>query len=113
MRSDFSSLMNCKKKFLESFKQSNVKAIWGAAGKGIVLSALLHEKGINVIVIDADVNRHSKFLEVSGFKCVSPIDGLRMVSKKDQILVVNPNHINEIRNFTSNKNELLAVNDFF
>jgi len=69
-------------------------AIWGGAGKGIVLGHALRAAGVKrIAVIDADPNRWDRFLETSGIKVISPATAQVELSRDTQVLVCNPNHL--------------------
>jgi len=69
-------------------------AIWGAAGKGIVLAHALREAGVQELTaVDADPNRWERFLETSGVRVISPVTALAELPKDTLVLVCNPNHL--------------------
>ena len=73
-------------------------ALWGAAGKGIVLAHALVGGGADLRwAIDADPLRHGLFLECSGVPVLSVDDALREVPGGTTVLVCNPNHLPSIR----------------
>ena len=73
-------------------------AIWGAAGKGIVLTHALLAAGADVVAaVDADPLRHDMFMEVSGVEILSPERATADMSPETLILVCNPNHLTAVR----------------
>lgn len=73
-------------------------AIWGAAGKGIVLGHALRASGAPIVAaIDADPLRQGLFMEVSGIPILAPDEALAQLTRDTLILVCNPNHLDDIR----------------
>ena len=73
-------------------------AVWGAAGKGIVLAhALANAGAIPVAAIDADPLRHDLFMEASGIEIMSPERAAATLRSETVVLVCNPNHLTPIR----------------
>lgn len=86
--------------------------VWGAAGKGIVLTHALVSSGANVIgVIDADSNRWGLFTEVSGKQVVSADYATNHPGTP--ILVANPNHYDPIAEHYDDLCELHPANAVF
>lgn len=95
-----SNLFEAKEVFLDQIASIDRDLIiWGAAGKGAVLAHALTTVGLNCQVIDADKNRWTLYLEGSGVQVQSPKDGMRLARKDSLILVCNPNHLYEVRNY--------------
>jgi SAM-dependent methyltransferase len=86
-------------------------AIWGAAGKGIVLSSALSDLGLSILAIDADKNRQGLYLESSGSYVISPEEARDGLDKNTLILVSNPNHLVEIKNFMKNDERVHLLSD--
>jgi len=83
-------------------------AIWGGAGKGIVLGQALQAALTTVVtVVDAHPNRWGTFLETSGIPVVSPENALQALDPSTTVLVCNPNHLEEISNFVQGRFNLL------
>ncbi len=79
-------------------------AIWGAAGKGIVLAhALKLTLSVPIIAIDADFHRWSKYLECFGVEILSPAKSIKHSSKDMLILVSNPNHLEQVKTYPGNR----------
>lgn len=73
-------------------------AIWGAAGKGIVLAHALVSAGAELLAaIDADPGRHGHHLEVSGLEVLPPDTAAGHLPADTTILVCNPNHLDAVR----------------
>jgi SAM-dependent methyltransferase len=87
-------------------------AIWGAAGKGIVLSSALSDSGLSILAIDADKNRQGLYLESSGSYVISPEEARDGLDKNTLILVSNPNHLVEIKNFMKNDERVHLPSDY-
>jgi len=73
-------------------------AIYGAAGKGIVLAYSLKEVGFtNFIALDSDTNRHNLFMECSGARILGPQEFNSRFERDVLILVANPNHYSYVK----------------
>lgn len=106
-KTQFIELFNQKEVFLEKIsKLSNPVAIWGAAGKGIVLAYSLSQVRNQLIAVDADINRWGRYLEASGTPVISPKSAMEQVQPGTLILVCNPNHINEVKDYVQDKFEV-------
>ena len=86
-------------------------AIWGAAGKGIVLSHACIKVQDQLLAIDADSNRWEHFLESSGIKVFSP-NAVAKLEKNTLILVCNPNHFADVKTFIGDEFEVKIPKDF-
>ena len=82
-------------------------AIWGAAGKGIVLAHALIESQKKVFAIDADSMRWGRYLEASGALVISPADLLENAAKGTIIFVCNPNHFDEVKKYVGDKFDVI------
>jgi hypothetical protein len=80
-------------------------AMWGAAGKGIVLSHACIKLQNQFLAIDADSNRWGHFLEASGVRVFSP-SVVANLEKETLILICNPNHFQEVKEFIGDKLEV-------
>lgn len=83
-------------------------AIWGAAGKGQVLSHALHP-GQDVFAVDAYSERWSKFLEASGVQVFSPEEAMRIIEDDSLVLVSNPRHFGEVVRYVDGSCRVYAV----
>ncbi len=99
----FKELFSEKRTFLERMsKLERPVAIWGAAGKGIVLAHAFTNK---IFAIDADFHRWGCFLEVSGVEVLSPSEVFSLETET-LILVCNPNHLQQVKIFVSDSFEV-------
>jgi hypothetical protein len=90
----FDALFFEKKRFIEKSKNLHAPfAIWGAAGKGIVLANAIAEADSRIFAIDMDPIRWDLFLEASGVQVISPNEARIQIPKGSQIFVCNPNHV--------------------
>jgi hypothetical protein len=87
-------------------------AIWGAAGKGIVLAHALTRAGVDLRwAVDADPMRRGLFLETSGVPVLSVADAVEQVPRGTTILVCNPNHLPGIRERHGDRWDLILPRD--
>ena len=74
-------------------------AIYGAAGKGIVLAHSLKKRGINeIFALDSDSSRHGLFMECSGVYVIENKDEVELLKSNVLVLVANPNHLSFVKN---------------
>lgn len=71
-------------------------ALWGAAGKGIVLAHALADHASDLHAIDADPARWGLFMETSGVEVTPPDLALDRLEPRCLILVCNPNHLDAV-----------------
>lgn len=86
-------------------------AVWGAAGKGQVLSHALH-RGQDIFAVDADPARWGKFLEGSGVQVSSPQDAIRTIRDDHLILVSNPRHFLEVAGYVDGRCKVFSVDKY-
>ena len=91
-------LFNQRARALSVASMERPLALWGAAGKGIVLAHALVTAGVDVVgAVDADPLRHNLFMEASGIEIMSPERAVATLSAETLVLVCNPNHLTPIR----------------
>lgn len=106
-------LTNRKSMLCKTAESSEPVAIWGGAGKGIVLGQALQNSSTTVLTaVDAHPNRWGTFLETSGLPVISPEKVLQELPPSTTILVCNPNHLEEISNFVHGRFNLLLPEAF-
>ncbi len=103
-----SDLFTAKNVFLDKLKTiENQIIVWGAAGKGIVLSHAISGINRQISAIDSDENRWELFMESSGTPIFSPEKALFSAERDALILVCNPNHLTEIKDFIDSRFQVL------
>jgi hypothetical protein len=87
-----------------------VRAAWGASSKGVVYS-LLRERGGHPVEFLIDINpaKRGKFVPATGLRVVSPEEGMTALPPGSDICVMNANYLNEIREMTSGRYNLITV----
>lgn len=85
-------------------------AVWGAASKGVIYS-LLRERAGNPVKILIDINpaKCGRFVPATGLGVISPTEGMAQIAEGDDICVVNPNYLDEIRVMTGDRFNLIGV----
>jgi len=79
-------------------------AIWGGASKGVIFALYMQRAGVNIdLVIDINPAKQNKYMAGSGLRVSSPEDGIQMLQKGDNILVMNPNYLQEIIELSHNQ----------
>ena len=113
-RYEIINLVEEKNKFLNRAGSFGPIALFGAAGKGIVLAEALIKSGAHLInAIDSSKFRSNKFLEVSGVQVVLPEKAIKLLPTDTKVLVCNPNHIGEAKNILRNKFEIILPIDLY
>jgi hypothetical protein len=80
-------------------------AIYGAAGKGIVLAYSLSQAGVtDLVAIDSDPNRHNLFMETSGVQILDMKVLKTRLNRDFLILVANPNHYSYVSMYFEEEN---------
>jgi hypothetical protein len=101
---EISSLFTEKERFTKAMEEYDRPiSIWGAAGKGIVLAHALIRFNNDLFLIDADPSRWGRFLEASGLKVFPPIEALKNFPSGTLILVCNPNHLEQVKEYVQDK----------
>jgi len=97
-------LMRIRQLFLENIVLVELPiAVWGAAGKGTVLAHAMSSVRELDIAVDVDKNKENKYMEGSGCLIISHVTALQELDPDTLILVANPNHLKQIKEFVQNK----------
>jgi hypothetical protein len=84
--------------------------IWGSASKGVIFSLLNSRRSRKIhFAIDINPAKQGKFLPVTAVQVCSPEQAMQLLPDNSAIYVMNSNYLNEIREFTRNKFNLIAV----
>lgn len=85
-------------------------AVWGAASKGVIYSLLRERCGNPVdVLIDINPAKCGKFVPATGLRVMSPEEGMGMLEPGSDIYVMNSNYLEEIREMTSGRFNLVGV----
>ena len=100
--------------FLESLssEKDNTKpvCIWGGSSKGVIFSLLRSRAGLPIkAVIDINPEKQGGFLPATGLVVLSPKQALAKLPSDAEIYVMNSNYIDEIREATFNRFNLVSV----
>jgi collagenase-like PrtC family protease len=71
-----------------------------------------HSNTENIFVVDADSNRWDRYLELTKCKVVSAEKAIKFMPPETLVLVANPNHLNEIKNFIGTRYNIVTANTF-
>jgi hypothetical protein len=98
LASGLTSLLQERERFLSyAAAQDAPLAVWGAAGKGIVLAHAMTDAGVqDLVAIDADPRRAGQHMEVSGVEILSPAAARERLPGETVVLVSNPNHLPDV-----------------
>ena len=100
----FSKLASVRGNFLAGVVALDAPiAIWGTAGKGIVLAHAIAAKRDQLDAIDAGQDRWGLHLEGSGARVQAPTEAMHSMHPSTRVLVVNPNHYGEIFSFIAGR----------
>jgi hypothetical protein len=90
--------------------QGRPTAIWGGASKGVIYAIHMMREGIPIeMVIDMNPAKQGKFIAVSGLCVVSPEDAMARLPNGADIIVMNPNYLEEIRVVTGGRYNYLTT----
>jgi hypothetical protein len=85
-------------------------AVWGAASKGVIYSLLRERCGHPVnALIDINPAKCGKFVPTTGLRVMSPEEAMAVLPPGSDICVMNSNYLEEIRNITKDKFNLIGV----
>lgn len=96
---DFSSLSKSRSEAIRFVQDGDFEevVVWGAAGKGAVLSfALARETDKSVLAIDVDTQKQGLFMEGSGVRVHSPSSLSTLGPEKKLVVVANQLHFKEV-----------------
>jgi len=113
MRAQIDDLLGVRKSMLRRAADLDRPiALWGSAGKGIVLGHALVGCGVkDVSMIDADPSRWNLHIEPTGIQVLSPERAQYRLGAQTLVLVCNPNHLREIHNRLEGRWELALPRD--
>jgi hypothetical protein len=93
-----------------SDRAAGSNAVWGAASKGVIYSLLRERCGTPVnVLIDINPVKRNKFVPATGLRVMSPEEGLATLAPGSDICVMNSNYLEEIREMTSDRFNLISV----
>jgi SAM-dependent methyltransferase len=80
------------------------RVVWGAASKGVIFTIFMERAGVPVhAVVDINPVKQGKYLGVTGLRVHSPEEIMATLPDGSEIIVVNPNYLEEIRRLTDNR----------
>lgn len=83
---------------------SSGAVVWGGASKGVIFSIQMMKAGVEVsAVVDINPAKQGKYLAVSGLRVISPEEIMERVQDGTNIIVMNPNYLEEIKKITDYK----------
>ena len=102
-RHEVEQLVNKRQRWLQSLEREPKRyVIWGAAAKGSVLIDAMRQYGVVVDgVVDSNASKWGRYLESAGIQAMSPTEFLKSDTRKIELLVANPNHLDEVRAYCS------------
>ena len=88
-------------------------AIWGAASKGLIFALHMHQAGVKIdLVIDINTAKQNKYMAGIGLYVFSPQEGLDQLQNGDNIIILNSNYLNEIKELSQNRYNYLQVDEY-
>tara|TARA_A100001015_G_C15044200_1_gene742252 strand:+ start:518 stop:1603 length:1086 start_codon:yes stop_codon:yes gene_type:complete len=107
---DFLSLTETKRTTISKLQSSGRPiAVWGAAGKGTVLTHAIQQHTELAATIDADANRWGKYPEKSRSSVLPPSEAKLTLPPETLILASNPRHRKEIQKFLNDQFDVIGV----
>lgn len=84
--------------------------IWGGASKGVIFALFMERAGIRIdFAIDINPAKQNKFLPATGLQVKSPADGVATLSPGAEILVMNGNYLDEVKDLAGNRFNCIAL----
>jgi hypothetical protein len=72
--------------------------IWGGASKGVIFAIHMKRLGVKIdAIVDINPAKQNKYIAVTGMLVESPEEMLKRLDTELDILVMNPNYLDEIR----------------
>lgn len=96
--------------FLEMVGAGGTGAVWGAGSKGVIYALLKERAGKPVTaLIDINPAKQGGYVPATGLRVMSPDEGMELLEAGSDICVMNPNYIEEIREITNGRYNLIGV----
>jgi hypothetical protein len=87
-------------------------AVWGGASKGVLFTLFMERAGATVdAVVDANPAKQGKYIPATGHIVISPDHAIRAFARETEILVMNSNYLNEIREITGGRFTYRTIDD--
>jgi SAM-dependent methyltransferase len=87
-------------------------AVWGGASKGVLFTLFMERAGTTVdTVVDANPAKQGKYIPATGHVVRSPEHAIRTFADETEILVMNSNYLNEIRQMTGGRFRYRTIDD--
>jgi len=72
--------------------------LWGAASKGVIFSIYMERAGVPLsVAVDINPAKQARFLPCTGIRVLSPAGTRHHFTEGSEILAMNPNYLEEIR----------------
>lgn len=82
-------------------QDSTPTAIWGGASKGVTFALFMERAGARIdMVVDRNPAKHGKYLPSTGHRVHSPEEAMALLPPRSNVVVVNSNYLEEIRQAT-------------
>jgi hypothetical protein len=86
--------------------------VWGGASKGVVFALLMQREGVTVDdVVDVNPAKQGKYIPATGLLVKSPEAALRDLPNGAEILVMNSNYLQEIRELAGQRFSYRTIDD--
>lgn len=78
--------------------------VWGGASKGVIFAIFMARAGTPICtIVDVNPAKQGKFLGVTGLRVSSPEEIIPQLPAGSEIIVMNSNYLDEIRQMTHNR----------
>lgn len=85
-------------------------AIWGGASKGVICALYMQRAGTSIdLVIDINPAKQQKYMAGSGLRISSPKEGMEILQRGADVIVMNSNYLHEIVTLSNNQFNYLQV----
>ena len=93
-----------------SQKSDEISVVWGGSSKGVVFAIFMQRAGAMIeYIVDINPAKQGKYLPSTGLHVKQPEKLINKLKKSTNILVMNSNYLNEIKQQTNNRFNYIAV----
>lgn len=84
--------------------------VWGGSSKGVIFSLFMARAGVQIdLVVDINPAKQGRYLPATGQRVTSPAEMLARTPTGSNIIVMNGNYLDEVREMTRNSFNYLTV----
>lgn len=100
----------CAKCIIERSRAGVQTLVWGGSSKGVIFSIFMQSAMAPIAgVVDINPAKQNQYLGVSGQRVMAPEEAMRQFPEGTDVVVINPNYLNEIREITGDRLKYLTL----